>query len=67
MQTPCPGGGRSDALGFGASHELPLPSHKYGTIPDEAWKMRRYKQEWTQSDTLNAAINAFELAPEAGP
>jgi penicillin-binding protein 2 len=43
-------------LGFGAEFDLPLPSQRYGTIPDSAWKMRRYKQEWTQADTLNAAI-----------
>ncbi len=60
------------ALGFGAEHALPLPSQRYGTIPDEAWKMRRYKQEWTQSDTLNAAIgqgyvlvSPFQLALSA--
>jgi penicillin-binding protein 2 len=44
------------ALGFGTEHPLPLRSQKYGTIPDEAWKLKRYKQQWTQSDTLNASI-----------
>jgi penicillin-binding protein 2 len=60
------------ALGFGAEHELPLPSQRYGTIPDEAWKQRRYKQEWTQADTLNASIgqgyvlvSPFQLALSA--
>ncbi|UZK66583.1 penicillin-binding protein 2 [Sphingomonas sp. M1-B02] len=60
------------ALGFGAEHALPLPSQRYGTIPDEAWKLRRYKQKWTQSDTLNAAIgqgyvlvSPFQLALSA--
>ncbi len=43
-------------LGFGAEFDLPLPSQRYGTVPDTAWKMRRYKQEWTQADTLNASI-----------
>jgi penicillin-binding protein 2 len=43
-------------LGFGAEFDLPLPSQRYGTMPDTAWKMRRYKQEWTQADTLNASI-----------
>lgn len=59
-------------LGFGAEHELPLPSQRYGTIPDTAWKMRRFKQEWSQSDTLNAAIgqgyvlvSPFQLALSA--
>lgn len=60
------------ALGFGAEHELPLPSQRYGTIPDEAWKLKRYKQQWTQSDTLNASIgqgyvlvSPFQLALSA--
>lgn len=60
------------ALGFGAEHALPLPSQRYGTIPDEAWKLKRYKQQWTQSDTLNAAIgqgyvlvSPFQLALSA--
>ncbi|WP_066795849.1 penicillin-binding protein 2 [Sphingomonas soli] len=60
------------ALGFGAEYELPLPSQRYGTIPDEAWKLRRYKQQWTQSDTLNASIgqgyvlvSPFQLALSA--
>jgi penicillin-binding protein 2 len=59
-------------LGFGAEFDLPLPSQRYGTVPDSAWKLRRYKQEWTQSDTLNAAIgqgyvlvSPFQLALSA--
>lgn len=43
-------------LGYGAEHPLPLPSQRYGTVPDSAWKLRKYKQEWTQADTLNTAI-----------
>ena len=43
-------------LGLGAKYDLPVVSQSYGTVPDTAWKLRRYKQEWTQSDTLNAAI-----------
>ncbi|MFL9841948.1 penicillin-binding protein 2 [Sphingomonas sp. ST-64] len=43
-------------LGFGEEFELPVPSQRYGTVPDTAWKRRRYKQDWTQADTLNAAI-----------
>ena len=59
-------------LGFGAEHELPLPSQRYGTVPDSAWKERRYKQKWTQADTLNASIgqgyvlvSPFQLALSA--
>lgn len=42
--------------GLGKKFDLPFPSQNYGTVPDSAWKLRKYKQEWTQSDTLNAAI-----------
>jgi penicillin-binding protein 2 len=43
-------------LGLGERFDLPVVSQSYGTIPDPAWKMRRHNQEWSQSDTLNAAI-----------
>jgi penicillin-binding protein 2 len=43
-------------LGLGQEFDLPGSAQRYGTIPDSAWKMRRYQQEWTASDSLNAAI-----------
>ena len=43
-------------LGLGAEYDLPFPSQRYGTVPDPAWKKRKYDQEWTQADTLNASI-----------
>ena len=43
-------------LGLGQEFELPGAAQRYGTIPDAAWKMRRYKQEWTAADSLNASI-----------
>jgi penicillin-binding protein 2 len=43
-------------LGLGAKYDLPVISQSYGTVPSSDWKQRKYKQEWTQSDTLNAAI-----------
>lgn len=44
-------------LGLGQRfNELPVVSQSYGTIPDPAWKQRRYRQDWSQADTLNAAI-----------
>jgi penicillin-binding protein 2 len=43
-------------LGLGQEFALPFPSQRYGTVPDSAWKMRRYDQKWTDSDTLNAVI-----------
>jgi penicillin-binding protein 2 len=60
----CPGGrigiGRiaeaARASGLGKKYDLPVPSQNYGTVPDAEWKLRKYKQQWTESDTLNAAI-----------
>lgn len=43
-------------LGLGAKFDLPATSQSYGTVPDSAWKQRRYKQRWSESDTLNATI-----------
>ncbi|WP_295497205.1 penicillin-binding protein 2 [Sphingorhabdus sp. EL138] len=43
-------------LGLGQEFSLPFPSQRYGTVPDSAWKMRKYDQQWTESDTLNAVI-----------
>ncbi len=43
-------------LGLGQEFPLPFPSQRYGTVPDSAWKMQKYDQKWTESDTLNAVI-----------
>jgi penicillin-binding protein 2 len=43
-------------LGLGQRFDMPVVSQSYGTIPDPAWKQRRYRQDWTQADTLNTAI-----------
>ena len=51
-------------LGLGQKFDLPVVSQSYGTVPDSAWKLRRYEQnkrlierpDWTASDTLNASI-----------
>ncbi len=43
-------------LGLGQEFPLPFPSQRYGTVPDSTWKMRKYDQKWTESDTLNAVI-----------
>lgn len=43
-------------LGLGQEFDLPMPSQRYGTVPDSAWKARKYDKNWTQSDTLNATI-----------
>lgn len=43
-------------LGLGQEFDLPGTRQRYGTIPDAAWKMRRFKQEWSAADSLNASI-----------
>ena len=51
-------------LGLGQKFDLPVVSQSYGTVPDSAWKLRRYSEnkalierpDWTASDTLNASI-----------
>ncbi|MFM7029134.1 MAG: penicillin-binding protein 2 [Chakrabartia sp.] len=43
-------------LGLGQEFPLPMPSQRYGTVPDSAWKMRKFEKPWSQSDTLNATI-----------
>jgi penicillin-binding protein 2 len=43
-------------LGLGQKFELPGAAQRYGTVPDAAWKMRRFHQEWSAADSLNASI-----------
>ncbi|GAA0337600.1 penicillin-binding protein 2 [Sphingomonas oligophenolica] len=43
-------------LGLGQKFELPFNSQRYGTVPDAAWKEKRYKADWTVADSLNASI-----------
>lgn len=43
-------------MGFGQRFDLPVVSQHYGTVPDSAWKLRRFEQQWGQADTLNTSI-----------
>jgi penicillin-binding protein 2 len=43
-------------LGLGQKFDLPFPSQSYGTVPDAAWKKKKYKQDWQIYDTVNATI-----------
>lgn len=43
-------------LGLGEEFQLAGSNQRYGTIPDSAWKIRRYDQKWSASDSLNAVI-----------
>jgi penicillin-binding protein 2 len=57
------------AVGLGEKFDLPFQSQSYGTVPDAAWKQKKYKTPWTIPDTINASIgqgyllaNPFQLA-----
>lgn len=43
-------------LGMGQKFDLPFPSQSYGTVPDPAWKLKKYKEKWQVYDTVNATI-----------
>ena len=43
-------------LGLGEKFPMPVTSQRFGTVPDPAWKLRKYHAEWTVSDTLNSSI-----------
>jgi penicillin-binding protein 2 len=43
-------------LGLGEKFPLPFASQRFGTVPDPAWKLKKYHKDWTVSDTLNSAI-----------
>ncbi|KQU55660.1 penicillin-binding protein 2 [Sphingomonas sp. Leaf339] len=43
-------------VGLGQKFELPFGTQRYGTVPDSAWKLAKYKDRWTVADGLNASI-----------
>jgi len=44
-------------LGLGQRFDgLQVPYQYFGTVPDPAWKQRRYGEEWQTYDTVNATI-----------
>jgi penicillin-binding protein 2 len=60
-------------LGLGQEFPLPFQSQRFGTVPDSAWKMKKYGKEWTASDSLTATIgqgyvlcSPFQLALMSG-
>lgn len=44
------------AVGLGEKFDLPFATQRYGTVPDSAWKQRKYNTRWTVADSLNASI-----------
>jgi len=43
-------------LGLGEEFDLPVAGQSYGTVPDPAWKQRKYNKPWAVFDTVNATI-----------
>jgi len=43
-------------VGMGQKFDLPFPSQSFGTVPDPAWKLKKYNQKWQVYDTVNATI-----------
>lgn len=43
-------------LGMGQRFTLPFPSQSHGTVPDPAWKQKKYGEAWQAYDTVNATI-----------
>lgn len=43
-------------LGLGAEYDLPVVGQSYGTVPDPAWKLKKFSKEWQTFDTVNATI-----------
>ena len=43
-------------IGYGQKFPLPFASQSFGTVPDPAWKMKKYGKEWAIYDTVNATI-----------
>ncbi|NDD91342.1 penicillin-binding protein 2, partial [bacterium] len=43
-------------LGLGRKTDINLPRETSGLIPTEAWKRKRFGQEWTAGETLSVAI-----------
>ena len=48
--------GMMHRMGWGREYDLPLGNQSFGTVPDPAWKMRKYNKEWAIYDTVNATI-----------
>jgi penicillin-binding protein 2 len=43
-------------LGLGQKFELPVPTQRFGTVPDPEWMERKYKRKWQAYDTINMSI-----------
>lgn len=50
-------------LGFGSKTGIDIKGEQPGVLPNQAWKMRRYKQKWFAGDTISVGIGqGYNLA-----
>jgi penicillin-binding protein 2 len=43
-------------LGYGEHFDLPIPSQRFGTMPNPEWLRKKYKREWQGYDSANTSI-----------
>jgi len=43
-------------LGYGEHFDLPIPTQRYGTMPNPEWLRKKYKREWQGYDSANTSI-----------
>jgi penicillin-binding protein 2 len=43
-------------LGYGEKFDLPIPTQRYGTMPNPKWLKEKYDREWQGYDSANTSI-----------
>ena len=43
-------------LGYGEKFDLPIPSQRYGTMPNPEWLLKKYHRKWQGYDSANTSI-----------
>jgi penicillin-binding protein 2 len=43
-------------LGYGQEFDLPIPTQRYGTMPNPEWLERKYHRKWQGYDSANTSI-----------
>ena len=43
-------------LGYGEKFDLPIPTQRYGTMPNPEWLKKKYNREWQGYDSANTSI-----------
>ncbi len=43
-------------LGYGQKFDLPIPSQRYGTMPNPEWLEKKYHRKWQGYDSANTSI-----------